>query len=183
MINMVRCVTDGVIDVCRPSRRAALSKCFRRVKGIFLGWISDSQTGATKRTKFLGESLRKILADLDVKEAHAIAGYDEFKCARAVETWGLLQRLMWALSHRPSSHPYGIEPAHFKVLADVLVADIGFLYGRQYCAAYTHATTDHVASQMQYLEANGITVGSIGCQTVERHNQVPCVIIMSLSHQ
>lgn len=177
MINMVRCVTDGVIDICRPCNRELLSQCFRKVKGIYLGWVCDSQTGAMKRTKFLGESLRKILADLNVREAHAIAGYDEFKCARAVETWGLLQRLMWALSHRPSSRPYGIEPAHFKVLADVLIADIGYLYGRPFCAAYTHATTDHIAAQMQYLEANGIALGAIGCQTVERHNQVRCVIL------
>ena len=173
-MGLARCISDALLDKCQECYRKQLQDVFENA-GVSIRWRMDAATKAETRSKLLGNEFNKVLNNLDVFEAHKVSGYDALKCDRAKGAWEIVRRLISAASSIPTeTGSKWMEPSHFRLFADFAIHDIVLLYGKDYCAAYTHSTTDHMAAQLEYLQSLGpqFTLGKLGCQSLELRNQV-----------
>eukprot|EP00047_Mylnosiga_fluctuans_P020339 m.91227 g.91227 ORF g.91227 m.91227 type:complete len:425 (-) comp8487_c1_seq7:1643-2917(-) len=173
-MGITRTISDGLLQMTPPRARPEMIKLFADIN-VKLRWWMENDSKKIKRTKFLGTPLRRILSLLDVRAAHELAipadapGRDE-TIQRAVELWTLVDRLVTSLAMLPDEVGH-IPPADFKFLADVAIMRIKDVYGVMFLAAYTHATTDHIAAQLEYLQALGFTLNMLNAQSIELRNQ------------
>ena len=170
-MGLSRTMSDAVLDICPVAKRDQMVQLFKKA-GVGLQWTVDKTSQEIKRTNFHGKPLDRILQRLDIEEAHAIAGFSLEKIQTAGQCWTLVTRLIFSASCLPDERPGYIEPPHFKFFADALIFKLRQLYGAEYLACYTHNTTDHIAAQLNYLRTIGISLSSLGCQSLELRNQV-----------
>ena len=169
---LARCMSDGFLAYCPVSQRKEMAALFKSI-GLKVTWSKDKDGGKEKRTKFFGNALHKLITTLDMEKAMSITGkWSADDCKLAADTCITINRLILAAGALDGEDEL-IEPAHFKVLADMAIRDLCHLYGPAFCAYYTHSTTDHMASMMEALRARGpFTLHDLSCEAVELRNQV-----------
>jgi hypothetical protein len=172
-INIMRGAVNGLLNKCPTPKRIEMMRFFSTA-GVRLFWAKKDKEGppqSEKPNKFNGGEHVKILGRLDVVGAHICAGFSFLQAQRAIKLWGLIERMSYSVSCMPTEEGY-LKPMEYKFLAEMMVAEMVHVYGKEFVACYAHTTVDHIPSQLEFLQKHGINLAQLSCETVELRNKV-----------